>query len=87
MFGSGYVIDHCISAFVQSQKEKAYKVYVTDALMYISHNTASKQGDMMVTKRFIDIMTPQKEDDRTGDEVALEVIRKLGLKVKENVAV
>lgn len=32
LFGSGYVIDHCISAFSEKQKWELYRIYVTDAL-------------------------------------------------------
>ena len=32
MFGRGYIIEHCISAFKVSQKEELYKVYMSDLL-------------------------------------------------------
>lgn len=32
IFGRGYIIEHCISAFKISQEEKAYKIYLTDVL-------------------------------------------------------
>lgn len=32
LFGSGYVIDHCISAYNLYTEDKIYKMYVTDVL-------------------------------------------------------
>ena len=32
IFGRGYIIEHCISAFKVSQEEKLYKVYMSDLL-------------------------------------------------------
>jgi hypothetical protein len=33
------VIEHCISLFSKKQKEKAYRIYVTDCLKAITENT------------------------------------------------
>lgn len=40
LYGSGYVIDHCIAAFHAIQEEKGYRMYVTDALKAIAENSA-----------------------------------------------
>lgn len=34
-----------------------------------------------LTVRYVDMINPQPVDNRTGDEIALDVINKLGLKV------
>lgn len=77
------MIEHCISAFSERQQEKSFRIYVTDTLSYIAKNTAKqvKEG-VYVGKRWIDIIEPKKEDDRSGDEVAMEIIEKLGLRVE-----
>ena len=35
LLGSGYVIDHCVSAFLEEQQAKSYRVYITDTLRAI----------------------------------------------------
>ena len=77
------MIDHCISAFLERQEEKIYKVYVTDTLSFIAQNTGHFVHEGVAPgKRWIEIIEPKAEDKRTGDEVAMDVIEKLGLKVK-----
>lgn len=75
LLGSGYVIEHCVSAFSERQKEKSFKVYVTDCLQAIAANTMHIVGMNGVfdygskpTKRWIDLMEsekPKKEDPQT----------------------
>lgn len=55
-------------------REMAYRFYVTDALY------AGGQNQCM-SKRFIDMIFPQKEVD--GDAVAEDVIKNAGLVCKE----
>lgn len=83
MYGSGYVIDHCISAFLQKKEERSYRVYVTDALYCITHNTAKYAGGKECTIRWEDIITPSKEPEKSGDEIALEILKKLSMEEDE----
>ena len=54
------------------QEERIYRIYVTDSLYY--------QGRGMTTaSRYIDLIKPQKVDNRTGDEIVNDVIAKMGL--------
>jgi len=57
------------------EEELAYRVYVSDALFYYPQNKG-------LTVRYYDLIFPKKEDTRTGDEIALSVISRLGLKVE-----
>ena len=50
----------------------AYRFYVTDSLQYIPQQRYT-------TKRFYDIIYAKPEDTRTGDEIAVDVIKKAGL--------
>ena len=86
LFGSGYVIEHCVSALAEEQEKRAFEVYVTDTLQMISKNTANYAGGSYVTGRYIDIVNPKPEDNRTGDEIVLDIIRRAELKVKEGTA-
>ena len=62
---------------LKTMEEKAYKVYITDVVKSIAESFGAS-----VTKRYIDLIDSEPEDERTGDEVAMEVIQRLGLKVK-----
>lgn len=71
--GIGYVIDNYISYFQKRQKEKAYQVYVTDALKVIAENTSRINGGAYMNARFLDIIEPHIET-RTSEEV-IETIK------------
>lgn len=58
----------------RDNRDSVYRIYVTDALQGIPQQKFSN-------KRYIDLIQPVKVDTRTGDEIAAEVIKKLGLKV------
>jgi hypothetical protein len=68
LFGSGYVIDHCVSAFSKKQQDKLYKIYVTDCLQSIAENTThilSANGvvdyGMKMSTRWIDLAEKKSE--------------------------
>jgi hypothetical protein len=58
-------------------EDKIYKVYMSNALYYQSHGK-------MHTKTFAQIIGLEKseEDNRSGDEIALDIVNKLGLEVQ-----
>lgn len=58
------------------QIDLAYRIYVSDSLFYMADNKR-------LTSRYYDLIHTQKET-LSGDEIALDVIKRLGLKVKEN---
>lgn len=65
LFGSGYVIDHCVSAFLEYKKEDAFRIYVTDALKAYFH----------LNQRYEDWFKPQ--DIRTSEEIITSIKDKL----------
>lgn len=78
LFGSGYVIDHCVSAFSKGQQEKLYRMYLTDALKVISENTAGGEHRSAMSKRWIDLAEPKKpEETRNADEIISDFKRRL----------
>lgn len=58
----------------EERHEMAYRIYVTEALRYIPQGTYSK-------KSFCDIINEVENDEaaKSGDEIAVEVMRKAGL--------
>ena len=81
-YGKGYVIDHCVAFFRRKQEEKAYRIYVTDALKAIVSNTAGMVGGKAVTmtmryEDLIDDKQPEKEEKRTGAEIINDMKAKM----------
>lgn len=58
-----------------------YRVYMTDAAKAFVGNTARANGGQELTRRWVDLIDIKPTDNRTGDEIALDVINKAGLKL------
>lgn len=54
---------------------------MTDALKSIAENTARFGGGSSMSKRYADILRPKPQDNRTGEQIAADVIAKTGIKV------
>ena len=79
LMGRNYVIDHVISEYQDYVEEKTYKAYVTDLIKSIAESIGVEVND-----RYTDLIDNTYKDDRTGDEIALDVIKRAGLKVKQD---
>ena len=67
---------YAAARFSKDFRDAAYRVYVADSLYY------SVQGKCL-TVRYTDVIdTNKKVDNRTADEIALDVIKNCGLVVK-----
>ena len=53
-------------------REEAYRIFVTRSLQLIPQN-------QYLTINFEDVLNPQLADDRTGDEIAADVMNAAGL--------
>lgn len=53
--------------------DEIYKRYIADSLYYQGHGK-------VLTTMYNDLIDPKPVDNRSGDEVAMDVINKLGLK-------
>ena len=71
-----------MSRYKREQEEKAYRVYVTDALRLTVENTAKFAGGNYIKARYIDIIEPKKRDNRTCEEITADIIQRCGLVVK-----
>lgn len=58
--------------YKEEQRELAYRIFVTESLKLIPQNK-------YLTIEYNDVITNNK-DDRTGDEIANDVIKRIGLK-------
>lgn len=80
--------EHVAASFRRSQEELRYKAYVTDALKAITENTMRRlvpgvgavEYGSYIQKRWYNQEEPKEE--KTGDEIAEEIIRRAGLTFK-----
>lgn len=77
LLGSRYVIDHVVAEHNNRMKDETYKVYVGDLLKCLAESWGAN-----IPYRYADMIDPQTEEQESGDDIAYEVITKLGLKVK-----
>ena len=61
---------YAVARFEQEQKALAYCVYVTDALRCAAMGQYPKM-------RFLDILNMKQQDTRTGEQIAVDVIRRI----------
>ena len=74
---------YAIARFNQHQRDLAYRIYVTDCLRIISENTAKMCGGSYITAKLADIINPNPVDNRTGEEIAADIIKRAGIEVIE----
>ena len=80
--GSEYVIEHCVLAFVDSSAQRIYRIYVTDALMYMSESVAKSFGGTYLQRRYADLIDGiDEEEEMSADEIVLDIIERAELKV------
>ena len=72
---------YAMARFQSQQRDLAYRIYVTDCLRIISENTAKIGGGSYITSKFADIIKPKPVDDRAGDEIAADIIKRAGIEV------
>lgn len=77
LHGRGYVMDHCVAAFSREIENTRYRAYVTDALKLIAENTAKFAGGSYMAARWY--QKYETRDERSGDEIVMNVIQKAGL--------
>ena len=84
LMGSGYVIEHCISALSELRREKTYQYYVADALKNINDIVAKTFSGPYMTSRLYEMNgnSVKTHVEKTGDEIAMEIIKRAGLKPK-----
>ncbi len=56
----------------ERERDKAYRIYISDALRAIGENSARGGGKYYET-RFIDLIEPKAEEKRTAEEVIDQV--------------
>lgn len=70
------MVENCIAVFLDRQERNNFEIYITDAAAALI-NMFSKEK----MPRYWDIVHPKKQDKRSGDEIAADIIARHGLKV------
>lgn len=82
LFGSDYVFEHCVTAIRQKMERKQARYYIADALHNINAIMAQRYGGNYMAQRLSEIMNVPKEPEKSGDEIAADVIRRAELKTE-----
>ena len=72
---------YAMARYQSQQRDLAYRIYVTDCLRIISENTAKMGGGSYITSKFADIINQKPADNRTGEEIAADIIKRAGIEV------
>lgn len=62
---------------------EVYRIYVTDALRVVAENTAKFVGGHSIERRYIDVVKPKKQDNRTCEEITADIVARCGLTIKK----
>lgn len=73
--------DFCISLFKKEQEDKAVKIYYAECLRIIAENTAKRCVGSYITVKLADILNPNPVDNRNGEEIAADIIKRAGIEV------
>lgn len=66
-------MENYIAFFKKEMHERAYKIYVTDALQLLT----KKFGGEYLKNRFADVIEPRIEETRTAEEVIADIRDKI----------
>lgn len=72
---------YAMARYQSQQRDLAYRIYVTDCLRIVGENTAKMGCGSYITDKFADIINPKLVDDRTGEEIAADIIKRAGIEV------
>ena len=72
---------YAMARFNQHQRDLAYRIYVTDCLRMVAENTAKISQGSYTAARFYDIINPKPVDNRNGEEIAADIIKRAGIEV------
>ena len=72
---------YATARFNQHQRDLVYRIYVTDCLRMATENTAKMSQGSYTTVRFYDFINPKPVDNRSGNEIAADIIKRAGIEV------
>ena len=76
LYGSQYVIEHVVAEWNIRTDRQIYNAYTSDLLKVIAESLGAE-----VHSRYSELIDKTEKEEKTGDEIALEIIERAGLKV------
>lgn len=72
---------YATARYQSQQRDLAYRIYVSDGIRIISESAAKAAGGTFMSKRFSDLIKPKTTDTRSGEEIAADVFKRMGVSV------
>lgn len=72
---------YAMARYQSQQRDLVYRICVTDCLRIISENSAKMCGGSYMKLKFSDIINPKPVDNRAGEEIAADIIKRAGIEV------
>ena len=81
LYGSSYVIEHVVYEYNAHAEMEVFRSYTADMLLALN-----RQLGLEFSTRYSDVIKKEIKEDEpsTGDEIAMQVIKRAGLKGKSN---
>jgi hypothetical protein len=70
-------VKYMVARFFQDYEDLSYRIYTTDMLRVVAMGQRVQS-----VQRFAELIDHAPKDQRSGDEIAADVIQRCGLKVK-----
>lgn len=74
-------MNYCAAKMQISAEEFIFRAYLTESAMILTENTQRFAGGNRMGKHWTDVVDVRPKSQRSGDEIAADVIARLGLKV------
>ena len=72
---------YAMARYQSQQRDLAYRIYVSECLRMIGENTAKVSGGSYMTAKFEEIISQKPADNKTGEEIAADIIKMAGIEV------
>ena len=72
---------YAIARYQSQQRDLAYRIYVAECLRMVTENTAKISNGSYTVAKFEDIINPKPVENRTGEEIAADIIKRAGIEV------
>lgn len=80
LFGSGYVIDHCITALSEERKKKQTIYYISNRLMDMNEILATQFGGRYAQQSLFEVLEGEDkpiQETRTGEQIKRDLMAKI----------
>ena len=72
---------YAVARYQSQQRDLAYRIYVAECLRMVTENTAKISNGSYTVAKFEDILNPKQVENRTGEEIAADIIKLAGIEV------